>query len=147
MSAEVLSENSKDPDDAAASVMDTRRQAPIFSALGKDPGLTESLSERNGLSLSGVSAERSEEFYYQSSLNAASRPFLMLGKRMSSRRKIAIISKTREMGRVKKVEASPRERSIALLRFSSIIGPRIKPRINGAVHISVLQINTQVRRR
>ena len=65
--------------------------------------------------------------------------FLILGKRMSSSRKMAIINRTREMGRVKKVDGSPRERSIALLRFSSIIGPRMKPRING-VWVQLLRV-------
>jgi len=44
----------------------------------------------------------------------------------------AIMSSANDNGRVKNVVGSPRDNSIARRRFSSIIGPRMKPRISGA---------------
>ena len=56
----------------------------------------------------------------------------MAGKSTSRSRNKAIINRTNEIGRVKKVEGSPRDNKRALLRFSSIIGPKINPKISGA---------------
>ena len=46
----------------------------------------------------------------------------MAGKSTSRSRNKAIINRTNEIGRVKKVEGSPRDNKRALLRFSSIKG-------------------------
>lgn len=54
------------------------------------------------------------------------------GSTTTTRRAAATASRLAETGRVRKLVASPRESDIARRRFSSIIGPRMKPSSSGA---------------
>ena len=65
-----------------------------------------------------------------------------IGKIMMIRINTVTIMKLKLIGRVTNTEASPREMSIALRRFSSISGPRTNPSSRGAGwHSSTTQRN------
>src|SRR5215510_4028398 len=79
--------------------------------------------------------------YFCSSANASSRFARIAGRATITSRIAEAIMKPRLIGFWKNTNGSPRERSIARRRFSSIRGPRMKPRIIGAgSHSSLTQI-------
>ena len=67
-----------------------------------------------------------------SSWNASSRFFRIFGSVITSTSRTAAISIAAEIGRVRNIVGSPRDRSIARRRFSSIIGPSTNPSRSGA---------------
>ncbi len=66
------------------------------------------------------------------SWNASSRFRLICGRATMTISAAAAISSPSDSGRVTNTVGSPRDSSMARRRFSSIIGPRMKPRISGA---------------
>src|SRR5581483_1427277 len=68
----------------------------------------------------------------QSSTNTSSRFLRIAGSATMTSRIADATMNPRLIGLVKNTSGSPRESSMARLRFSSISGPRMKPRIIGA---------------
>src|SRR6266850_2333712 len=66
------------------------------------------------------------------STKASSRFLRTVGATTTASRRPAMRSMVRLIGRWKNTSGSPRDKSIARRRFSSIKGPRMKPRIRGA---------------
>ena len=68
----------------------------------------------------------------QSSTNASCLFLLMAGESTTININTAKASNPAEMGRVTNVDQSPRDSNIARRKFSSIMGPRMKPGMSGA---------------